>query len=135
MHLGILTSVVLSLAALSVILTAWYYPRHKDLPAKSPRRSPSRDFYDGAYDNQPVAATDNDDYVSLARAHARRIGIPEAIKTFIENYGLTAANALEVGCGSGLLQGFTDRYVGIDLSLSVRRFFHQPFVQASAVET
>jgi SAM-dependent methyltransferase len=131
-HIEALTYFVMALVGLSAILTAWHYPRHKDLPLDSLEMESSRFFYEGAYGEQHGAAAD--DYVSSARAHARKLGIPETVKNFVEKYNLRSASGLEVGCGSGLLQGFTDRYVGIDLSLSARRFLHRPFAQASATE-
>jgi SAM-dependent methyltransferase len=129
-----LAYVAFGLLGLCAILTAWHYPRHKDAPADSPEMESARFFYEGAYGKRNVAAADNDDYVSLARAHAFKLGVPETVRTFVERFNLTMASALEVGCGSGLLQDFTDRYVGIDLSMSARRFLHKPFVQASATE-
>jgi ubiquinone/menaquinone biosynthesis C-methylase UbiE len=130
----ILASIVLPLLGLSAILTTVHYPLHRDvLPELSELKAP-RSFYEGAYREPQVATADDDEYVSSAREHARRAGIVKTVETFVEEYGLTTASALEVGCGSGLLQDVTDRYVGIDLSLSARRFLRKPFVQASATQ-
>lgn len=132
--IGIFASIVLTLLGLSAILTALHYPLHKDvLPELSELETP-RTFYEGAYRKLQVAPADHDDYVSSARDHARRAGIPKTVETFVEDFNLTTASALEIGCGSGLLQDVTDRYVGIDLSLSAHRFFRRPFVQASATQ-
>jgi ubiquinone/menaquinone biosynthesis C-methylase UbiE len=129
----ILVSIVLPVLGLSTVLIALHYPRHKDVLAGLSELQ--RSFYEGAYQEpQSAATTDNDEYVNLARNHACSAGIPKTLATFVEKYNLTTASALEVGCGSGLLQDVTDRYVGIDLSLSAHRFFHKPFVQASATQ-
>ena len=51
---------------------------------------------------------------------------------FAERYGLKHKTVLEVGAGSGLLQDIVPQYTALDISPHARRFFHKPFVQASA---
>jgi len=126
--------VMLLLGGLSAILTALHYPVHTDVSPKLSELEPPRSFYEGAYREPQLATAGNEDYVNLARDHAFRAGIPKTVEAFVQSYGHKAANALEVGCGSGLLQDITDRYVGIDLSLSAHRFFRRPFAQASATQ-
>jgi SAM-dependent methyltransferase len=131
----ILGSIALVSVLLMAVLTAVHYPGHRDLePVHSAKDAP-RDFYEVAYteSSEPAAvATRDEEYGQSARDHAVRAGIPQLLKRFVETNGLTGARALEVGCGSGLLQETVQRYVGVDLSFSARRFFHKPFVQASA---
>jgi SAM-dependent methyltransferase len=130
----VLAVLALIMFGLSAILTTMNYPPHKDvLPELSDLKAP-RTFYEGAYREPQPTPTSDEDYVSSAREHARKAGIVKSVEAFVEEYGLRSASALEVGCGSGLLQDVTDRYVGIDLSLSAGRFLHRPFVQASATQ-
>jgi SAM-dependent methyltransferase len=131
---SVLAAIALILFALSAILTALHYPLHKDVFPQLAELEAPRSFYEGAYRELPVATTANDEYAELARAHALQAGIPNAVAAFVQRYGLSSARVLEVGCGSGLLQDLTHRYVGTDISLSAHRFLHKPFVQAPATQ-
>jgi len=130
----ILAFIVLPVLGLSAMLTALHYPLDKDDAAKSPDCPDPRAFYEETYQEPQAGTVQDGDYISLAREHAHKAGIVKAVRAFIEEYDLTKAHALEVGCGSGLLQDLTDRYVGIDLSSSAHRFFRRPFVQATATD-
>jgi SAM-dependent methyltransferase len=131
-ELAILASIALSLVALSAIMTVVCYPRHKDGQSNFVELEAPRGFYEGTYSAPELAGTENDEYVTLAREHARAAGVPETVASFVQEHRLDGANVLEVGCGSGLLQDLADGYVGMDLSLSANRFLHKPFIQASA---
>jgi SAM-dependent methyltransferase len=129
--------IVFGYVAVSLILTALHYPRNTDAAERACDGNTPREFYEGAYSessSQTPVATDDDEYGHSARDHARKAGIPGILKAFLREYNLTSASALEVGCGSGLLQDVTDHYVGMDLSFSASRFFHKPFVQGSATQ-
>jgi SAM-dependent methyltransferase len=56
----------------------------------------------------------------------------EHVSSFVARYGLERGRVLDVGAASGLLQDAVQDYAGLDISPSVRRFFHTPFVEASA---
>jgi len=56
------------------------------------------------------------------------------LQAFVNKYAGAHARALEIGSGSGLLQDTVERYVGIDISMTARRFFHKPFLQSSATD-
>lgn len=73
-------------------------------------------------------------YVDFARTAAKKAKIPEQIDDFVRKYGLQQKKVLEVGAGSGLLQDAVADYTGLDISPTARRFFHKPFVEASATE-
>ena len=60
--------------------------------------------------------------------------VPETVRGFIETFGLRDKRVLEVGAGSGLLQDSVADYTGLDISTTARRFFHKPFVEASATD-
>ncbi len=73
-------------------------------------------------------------YVDVARQAAIDEGVPQIVTAFVERYGLQDKKILEVGAGSGLLQDLVADYTALDISAPARRFFHKPFVQASATD-
>jgi SAM-dependent methyltransferase len=128
--------VVLSVL-LSLILTLAHYPYASDDATDLSASKPVFDFYQQAYDAKTPDAAEapfstNEEYVRKARAHASRAGFPEMIASFLESCQVEDGKTLEVGAGSGLLQDVAPRYVGMDISPGAGRFFHKPFVQASA---
>jgi SAM-dependent methyltransferase len=56
------------------------------------------------------------------------------IEAFAKQYGLATKRVLDVGAGTGYLQDIVPDYVGLDISPSARRYFHKPFVEASATD-
>ena len=85
---------------------------------------PARIFYDREYLD--------DEYASPMKEgkHAFR----DVVKGFVESHGLQDKRCLEIGCGRGVFQDLVGDYTGIDISRSVGRFMHKPFLQASATE-
>ena len=73
-------------------------------------------------------------YVDIARKAAIDADIPDLVNKFVSNAGLKGKRVLEVGAGSGLLQDVVNDYTGLDISPTARRFFHKPFVEASATD-
>ncbi|MEP7354419.1 MAG: class I SAM-dependent methyltransferase [Acidobacteriota bacterium] len=71
-------------------------------------------------------------YVNSARYMADFYHVPDLVHNFVQDYGLADKKSLEVGAGSGLLQDQVGDYTGLDISSTARRFFHKPFVEASA---
>lgn len=71
-------------------------------------------------------------YVEFARQSAVASGVPDLVRRFVTQYNLRDKRMLEVGAGSGLLQDLVSDYTGLDISPTARRFFHKPFVEASA---
>jgi SAM-dependent methyltransferase len=126
----------LALLVASAVLTAVHYPYEVDAPA-SLHTAAAREYYQDAYERSSAVSstgrfTEEEEYVAKARAHAVAAGIPEIVADFAKTAGVTTGRALEVGAGSGLLQDTVQRYVGIDVSSRAKRFFHKPFVEASA---
>lgn len=127
---------------LSGVLTLFHFPYSLD--DLSVRRSPSpltleaRQFYEKAYrpSGSPPQAADAKDspYVTAARDPAGLDGVVEGVAGFVRKYGLQSKRVLDVGSGSGLLQDLVPDYTGLDIAASARRFFHKPFVHASATE-
>jgi SAM-dependent methyltransferase len=73
-------------------------------------------------------------YVDIARRAALNSGVPKLVDEFVATANLKYKKVLEVGAGSGLLQDAVADYTGLDISPSARRFFHKPFVEASATD-
>lgn len=96
------------------------------------------DYYEEVYageESAPVddAAESNDhDYVLNGQITAEKVGVTDLVTQFIEDNGLEAARALEVGAGSGQLQDVVSDYTGLDIAASAERYFHKPFVHGSA---
>ncbi len=73
----------------------------------------------------------------VAREMIRSENILPRVAAFAEKYGLSrdgSKRVLEVGAGTGYLQDVVPNYVGLDISPSAKRYFHKPFVEASATE-
>ena len=56
------------------------------------------------------------------------------LKSFINKYQLHKKQCLEIGCGRGTFQDLVPDYVGVDISGTVKKYFHKPFYQASATQ-
>ena len=116
----------------SALLTAIYFPREiDDFKDTSDALLASEKYYDAAYQ----AGKNNQDpqYVKVAHEEAGRLVLP-AMQGFAANLGLADKRLLEVGAGSGTLQDIVPNYTALDISASARRYFHKPFVLASATK-
>ncbi len=77
------------------------------------------------------------EYLGSKYANARR---PEEhqfyteLKSFINKYQLHKKKCLEIGCGRGAFQDLVTDYVGVDISDTVKEYFHKPFYQASVTD-
>jgi SAM-dependent methyltransferase len=80
------------------------------------------------------AAEEDDRYVSIARQAIEQYRIVPRVREFVAQYGLQRARVLDVGSGTGYLQDVVENYVGLDISPTASRYYHKPFVQASATE-
>ncbi len=86
-------------------------------------RESAKAFYDHEYAGSAYAPSE---------AHAA--GYP-ALRRFVADHQLIdGAECVEIGCGRGAYQDLVTRYTGVDLSDTVARYLHKPFVQASATE-
>jgi len=126
--------ILVGMALLSVLVTMLQYPY--DVDGASFSDPEAKQYYSDAYE---AALAPNDgrfvegeEYVQKARAHAQAAGIPRMVESFVKASGVEDGRVLEVGAGSGLLQDVVRRYVGVDVSSRARRFFHKPFLEASA---
>jgi SAM-dependent methyltransferase len=73
-------------------------------------------------------------YVDVARKAAIDSGVPQVVDRFVATANLKDKKVLEVGAGSGMLQDAVGDYTALDISPTARRFFHKPFVEASATD-
>lgn len=128
----------------SLVAVAMTFPWHTDPLADESASGDHADYYRRVYAPEPsqpsavagagvepLSAKDQF-YIDAARLAAARAGIVEHVSSFVRRYGLERARVLDVGAGSGLLQDVVRDYTGLDVSPSARRFFHKPFVEASA---
>lgn len=137
--IGFLASSVLMLvpmmAVLLVVLVAFHFPRHADDPFTPAELAEQESYYEEAYENQAeeeTAEAEDSRYVEIAAREAEKADVDGELATFVQEQGLEGAKALDVGAGRGYLQDIVDDYTGLDISSTSRRFFHKPFVQASA---
>ena len=56
------------------------------------------------------------------------------VTEFVRRYGLQNAHVLEVGAGSGKLQGVLADYTGLDISAEAARFFKKPLKYEKSVD-
>jgi SAM-dependent methyltransferase len=126
----------LAYLALEAANIAVHFPYATDRQVDVDRDKAAADFYQQAY-AAPTAATKEEQeqeeiYVAMAKRTAETYDIEGQVKRFVADRGLRDKRVLEVGAGRGYLQDLVDNYVGLDISPTARRYFHKPFVQASA---
>jgi SAM-dependent methyltransferase len=90
-------------------------------------------FYEVAY-RADTSEPRGLDYEATARAAAEFYDIEGNVGKFVADHGLAGKKILEVGSGRGYLQDIVHDYTGLDLSPSVARFYHKPFVVGSATD-
>ena len=127
------------LMVLSMAATLIAFPWHTD-----PERDESNkaaEFYERAYaaalggpTSFPEPTEKEKAYGEGARGAAVKLGVPGLIADFVREHSLGNKRVLDVGSGNGLLQDSVADYTGLDISATVRRFYHKPFVEASATD-
>jgi SAM-dependent methyltransferase len=128
---------ILLYGSIVTVLTLAHWPYATDDASRpsSGKTKPAEAFYAAAYDGGPdSAAGDDDPYVKTAAEMAERFRVKPGVADFVNRYGLERARVLDVGAGRGYLQDIVQDYVGLDISPTARRFFHKPFVRASATD-
>ena len=122
-----------------VCVVAWiaiifiHFPYHHDVVSETRHLDKSIEFYDSVYDPQ-AAPGDEDVYVQLEKLEAATNHVEEKVRSFVDQYRLQSKRVLDIGAGRGYLQDLVIDYTGLDISSTARRYFHKPFVQASATE-
>jgi SAM-dependent methyltransferase len=120
-----------SLFLASAVATAIMFPWSVDPQGDESFQAATRDFYDKAYASDPASGKD-DLYKESAERSTMVTRTPQIAAEFVNRYGLKNKKILEVGAGSGLLQDIVEDYTALEISKSARRFFHKPFIEASA---
>jgi SAM-dependent methyltransferase len=115
------------------VLAAVFFPYASDKPLTASEQADLRKFYATAYE-KPVDVSESDDarYVKIAQEEADKKGVTSQVAAFASSFGLADKKVLDIGAGRGYLQDVVADYTGLDISPSVKRFFHKPFVLASA---
>lgn len=54
-------------------------------------------------------------------------GAHKYIKKFIDDYNLTGKKCLEIGSSKGLYQDIVKDYTGLDIAISLKKYYHKPF--------
>src|ERR1044071_1122038 len=126
-----------AVAVLIVILWAANFPYNSDAPLTSAEIVAARNYYTDIYkkpaDVSVPAETDYDrKYQRIAEQAAKDFRVVERVSEFVARFNLAKKPVLEIGSGRGYLQDLAENYVGLDLSLSVARFYHQKFVVGTA---
>jgi SAM-dependent methyltransferase len=134
-----LSKVLIGYVGVSIVLGIAHYQYQVD--DQAPPRKIEKNFYADIY-AAPAASSaavveEDSKYVRVAREMIHSEGIVPRVTAFAEKYGFrndASKRVLEVGAGTGYLQDVVPNYVGLDISPSAKRYFHKPFVEASATE-
>ena len=124
---------LLVLAAAATV-TAFNFPYDVDAPLSPDEIARNIAYYKTAYQETAKEQESAQDarYVEIARKAAERFKIEDRVRNFAHAHGLTHKRMLEIGSGRGYLQDVVADYTGLDISPSVKRFYHKPFVLGSA---
>ncbi len=115
-------------------LVAPNFPWDTDAPLTPAELEKNRAYYATAYQKTATEAEtdENAEYVAFAKAAAEKGDIRGHVGRFAAKYGLMDKKVLDLGAGRGYLQDVVPDYTGLDISPSVKRFFHKRFVLGSA---
>jgi SAM-dependent methyltransferase len=119
--------------SLIIVLSVAFFPRSSDSPLTTEEQSKLQAYYATAYNKRtPAEEKEDTRYVQIAQAAAEAFDVVGHVTRFASDYGLADKKVLDIGAGRGYLQDVVKDYTALDISPSVRRFFHKPFVLASA---
>lgn len=129
--------VIILPTATVVLIAALHFPYDVDAPLTEAEVEKNRRFYAEAYEkpttaNEPGVSEYESEYTRVAEAAAKASRIDQEVAAFVERYDIRHRPVLEIGSGRGYLQDVADDYTGLDISSSVRRFYHKKFVLGSA---
>jgi SAM-dependent methyltransferase len=120
-----------------LLIAALHFPYDVDAPLTDAQVESNRRYYADAYlkplqDKEYGSSEYESRYTQIATVAAEAYRIEDQVKGFVKRYGLDKRPVLEIGSGRGYLQDMAEDYTGLDISSSVRRFYHKKFVQGSA---
>ena len=135
-YLIALNRVAIGFCALSMIIGVIHFPLNVDAPLTSQEIESAQKYYADVYrkPTPPVHKQSEFEtrYMQIAEIEAKASRIEEKVKAFAERFELADKAVLEIGSGRGYLQDIVQNYTGLDISPSVRRFYHKKFVIGSA---
>jgi SAM-dependent methyltransferase len=105
-----------------------------------PQPADYNEFYKRIYAPPTTGAANSTDdpedeaYVRMAREAIENNKVVESVSAFVKDYHMEKARVLDVGAGTGYLQDVVENYVGLDISPTAARYYHKPFIEASATE-
>ncbi len=116
------------------------FPYHTDPVGERSVARPANyaEYYAGVYalpkQGKGSATEDSSDgrYVKMARDAIADQHVTQRLTEFVSLFGLERARILDVGSGTGYLQDVVENYVGLDISPTAARYYHKPFIEASA---
>jgi len=121
---------------LAGINVALHFPYATDREITIDREEAAAGFYSRAYEAPKAQSKEEQDqeevYVRVAQAAAKFYDVEGSVRRFAGLHNLQRKRVLDVGAGRGYLQDIVDNYVGLDISPTSQRYFHKPFVLASA---
>jgi len=116
---------------MAVVLSILCFPYSSDAPLTAQEQADLWKFYAAAY-QQPIDTSNDSEYTKIAKEAADKSDVTGALADFVGAFGLANKKVLDIGAGRGYLQDVVEDYTALDISPSVKRFFHKPFVLASA---
>jgi len=123
--------------AIAAMHVAVHFPYNTDpQTARVAQDQSALDFYKQAYAPSKALSKEQQEreqvYVRVAQEAAEAANIKGLVRRFVDEYGLRDKRILDIGAGRGYLQDLVENYTGLDISPTAQRYFHKPFVLASA---
>jgi len=127
---------VLAFFALWAANVAIHFPFATDRQTAIDYEKASAEFYKQAYAASTAPTPEEQEqeeiYVQVAQRAAKTYDIEGAVRRFVAAHQLENKRVLDIGAGRGYLQDMVENYVGLDISTSAQRYYHKPYVLASA---
>ena len=128
-----LRSMALAGCLLFAAFVAVHFPYATDAAPTSAEIAKTTAFYQQAYAApSETPSADEDQYIQASTAASEGWHVKDRVQEFAVAQHLENKRVLEVGSGRGYLQDVVENYTGLDISPSVKRFYHKPFVLGSA---
>src|SRR5258708_38014021 len=113
--------------AMASILSVAYFPWSSDKPLTAAEQAELQKFYKTAYQQPAVEEKQDTEYVRIAETQADQQDVKGNVLKFARENGLLDKKVLDIGAGRGYLQDVVTNYTALDISPSVKRFFHKSF--------
>ncbi len=131
---AILGRAAVVIAAGGLVLLLLNFPYDSDQPISPADAAKARAFYAAIYDKHKSAALSEEEekYARLALEAAERWHVKDQVAGLVRNFNLDRKRALDIGSGQGYLQDIVSDYTGLDITPTVARYYHKPYVLGSA---